>query len=92
MGTPMQRVPPLSGSQDASKLMPRPTPPKPPDMNDEAAMRTLRELTEQVDAFTRQYPKTGKSAEVVKKALMAMMRDVISNPTQPGEAPAQRFG
>jgi hypothetical protein len=61
-------------------------------MNDEAAMKTLRELMVQVESFTSQYPKTGKSAEIVKKALMQMMRDVISNPTQPGEAPAQRFG
>jgi hypothetical protein len=55
-------------------------------------MRTLRELREQIDALARQYPKTGKNAQVAKQAIMAMMRDVLQNPTQPAEAPAPRFG
>ena len=87
--TPMSRVPPLAPSGDAKNLMAEPE--KKPDQSDEVVMRQLRELTEQVDALTRQYPKTGKNAQVAKKALMAMMRDILENPTQPGEAPAPRI-
>lgn len=87
-----QRVPPLTAmpAGDATKLAPPPQ--KQPDQNDEAVMRTLRELRDQVDALARQFPKTGKNAQVAKQALLAMARDVLQNPTQPAEAPAPRFG
>jgi hypothetical protein len=87
-----QRVPPLTATPtgDATKLVPPPQ--AQPDQTDEAVMRTLRELREQIDALARQYPKTGKNAQVSKQAIMAMMRDVLQNPTQPAEAPAPRFG
>jgi len=86
----MSRVPPLAPQGGGQNLVPQPE--AKPDKSDEVVMRQLRELTEQVDALTREYPKTGKNAQVAKKALMAMMRDILENPTQPGEAPAPRIG
>lgn len=90
MSSPMSRVPPLAQRGDAQGLVDEPK--KQQDQSDEVVMRQLRELTEQVDSLTRQYPKTGKNAQVAKKALMAMMRDILENPTQPGEAQAPRIG
>ena len=92
MGMSPSRVPPLEAapSGDATKLV---SPPQAKsDQSDEVAMRSLRELREQIDALAQQYPKTGKNAQVAKQALMAMMRDLLENPTQPSEAPAPRFG